>query len=92
MTAWFALGSIRVNVERFEGGWGWHTWEALTADGWQPLPVPAVDNACRRFGSPQHAARFLLSLAHVIVETEAAAPPSSHPAPATPAVVTTARR
>lgn len=60
---------IRLQLERFEDGWGWRGWEESVADAWRPLPAPAPENRRRRFRTPQSAQQFYYLLAEFISET-----------------------
>jgi hypothetical protein len=60
---------IRLQLDRFEDGWGWRAWEQCVAGAWRPLPAPAPENRRRRFRTPQSAQEFFYLLAEFIAET-----------------------
>ena len=68
-TDWMLRGNVRLKVESFHDGWGWHAWEALTKDGWHAFRAPAPENARRRFEAPHAAAAFFLLLSEFIADT-----------------------
>lgn len=89
MTHWMTTDAFRVAVEHFNDGWGWHAWETLTAQGWQPLFSPTIDNTRRRFRTHEQACEFFLLLAEIIVgsdteSTKAAPFPARTAASSTP--------
>ena len=68
-TDWMLRGNVRLKVESFHDGWGWHAWEALTKDGWRAFRAPAPANAQRRFTAPHEAEKFFLLLSEFIAGT-----------------------
>ncbi len=60
---------IRLQMERFADGWGWHAWDECAAGVWQPLPPPALENRQRRFRTEQSAQEFFQLWAEFIAET-----------------------
>lgn len=67
-TDWVLRGNVRLTVEHFDDGWGWHAWECLTEGGWQALRPPAPQNARRRFMAQHEAEAFLLLLSVFIAD------------------------
>ena len=68
-TDWVLRGNVRLKVESFHDGWGWHAWETLTKDGWHAFRAPAPANAHRRFRAPHEAEAFFLLLSEFIADT-----------------------
>jgi hypothetical protein len=66
---WLYSVNLRLKVERFPDGWGWCAWEALTHNGWDPLPPPALENLRRRFRTPEQVEQFFGLLAELLFET-----------------------
>lgn len=69
-TDWVVRGNVRLTVEHFDDGWGWHAWECLTEDRWHALRPPAPPNARRRFMAQHEAEAFLLLLSEFIADTK----------------------
>jgi hypothetical protein len=68
-TDWVLRGNVRLKIESFHDGWGWHAWEARTQDGWLAFRAPAPANAHRRFRAPHEAEAFFLLLSEFIADT-----------------------
>lgn len=60
--------SFRLELEHFADGWGWSSWQELSAGGWQPLPTPAVENLRRRFRFRPQAEEFFCLMAEILAD------------------------
>lgn len=61
---------VRLQLARFEDGWGWRAWDECVGGEWRPLPAPARENRGRRFCRAQDAERFFQLLAMFLSDTE----------------------
>jgi hypothetical protein len=69
MSEWIPNNGVRLQVKRFEDGWGWSAWEAQVLGTWRPLGTPAPENLRRRFRTRERAVEFFELLAQVMAAT-----------------------